>query len=128
MNIIPYEEKFGAVNLPEGFMEKLEGKTIEEQMKYYRTTCVSRYSISGWKERVNNGYVLTVDKDRDVRALIVKDGILVGVMIVCDTGSEVPLFAEENVCTYYASDNNGAGSKERIEYTYLLCVDDDFEK
>ena len=29
---------------------------------------------------------------------------------------------EEGVCTYDSDDNNGAGSKCRIDYAYLVCV------
>ncbi len=38
MKIVPYEEKFGEINFPAGFEEKLQGKTLEEQMECYRIT------------------------------------------------------------------------------------------
>ncbi len=126
MKIVAYEEKFGKVFFPEGFEELLQGLTVEEQMEYYRTTCFSVYSATDWKERQYQGSAVKLDKDRDVTGLIVKDGILVGIMILDDTKREVPCLAEEKVCTYYASDNNGAGYKDRIDYTYLICVPETF--
>ncbi len=126
MKIVAYEEKFGKVSFPEGFEELLQGLTVEEQMEYYRTTCFSVYSATDWQARKYQGSAIKIEKDRDVTGLIVKDGILVGIMILDDTGREVPCLAEENVCTYYASDNNGAGYKERIDYTYLICVPETF--
>ena len=127
MKIINYEEKFGKILFPEGFEDVLKGLSVEEQMEFYRVTCYSVYSQSNWKERTYKGYALRLDKDRDVTALIVKDGILVGIMILNDSNREVPCLAEESVCTYYSSDNNGAGYKERIEYTKLICVPENFE-
>lgn len=128
MTIVNYEEKFGKVNFPEGFEEKLSNLSVEEQMEYYRVTCFSKYSVTDWKERTYEGSAVRLDRDSDVKALIVKGGILVGVMILDDCNREVPCLAEESVCTYYSSDNNGAGYKERIEYTYLICVSENFNK
>ena len=58
---------------------------------------------------------------------IVKEGVLAGVMMLNDARQETPCLAGERVCTYYADDNNGAGSKSRIDYTYLVCVPENFE-
>ena len=128
MKIIPYETAFGEINLPEGFAETLQGRTIEEQMACYRTTFSHRTTQTGWRERRFNGFTMRIDKDAAVTALIVKDGLLVGVMMQDHNGREVPCFADEGVCTYYDSDNNGAGYKERIDYTYLICVSEEFLK
>ena len=128
MKIINYEERFGEVKLPEGFEETLRGLPIEEQMAHYRTTCVSAYAMTDWRERTRQRWTIPIERDRDVTALIVRDGILVGVMILDDDNDEVPCLAEERVCTYYASDNNGAGYKERIEYTYLICIPENFDE
>lgn len=127
MKIVNYEERFGTIRFPDGFEELLKGLTVEEQMEYFRTTCVSKYSVTDWKERSFVGYALKIYNDSDVTGVIVKDGIIVGIMIYDDNRREVPCLAEESVCTYYASDNNGAGSKERIEYTYLICVTEKFD-
>jgi len=128
MKIINYEESFGAINFPENFEENLKGLSIEEQMDFYRTTEHRSYSITNWSERhIRYGYT-KLDKTPDVKALIVKDDILVGAMITNHSGREIPCLAEECVCTYFASDNNGAGYKIRTDYLYLVCVPADFEK
>ena len=89
MKIVDYEERFGVVEFPDGFEELLKGHTVEEQMEYYRTTCVSKYSVTDWKERSFVGYALKIYKDRDVTAVIVKDGIVVGVMVFPARGQSV---------------------------------------
>lgn len=128
MKQIPYEESFGPYSFPEGFEERLKGLTIEEQMNCYRTTEYSSYAMTGWSERTYRAGYQRLERCSDVRALIVKDGLLIGVMIRDDNCRDVPCFAEERICTYYADDNNGAGSKTRIDYVYLVCVPDGFEE
>lgn len=122
MKIVSYEEKMGPYHLPEGFGECLQGLSIEAQMDRYRTTQCSQYSKTHWSERTVEGRYRRLEETSVVKALIVKDGILIGVMMLDDDGREQPCFAEGRVCTYYACDNNGAGYDTRIDYTHLLCV------
>ena len=126
LEVVEYEESFGEICFPEGFEERLRGKTLEEQAKCYRTTDCSEYSVSDYKTRTSNGYYTGLEYCPDIRALIVKDGILVGVMMVNDDGRMETCLPGERVCTYYADDNDGAGSKTRIDYTWLVCVPEDF--
>ena len=128
MKIVSYESSFGEVKFPEGFEESLQNLTVEEQMTRYRITGFSRYGMTDWRERRYEGITVRLDKSSDVKALILRDGILVGVMMENDDGREVPCLAEECVCTYYDCDNNGAGYKERADYAYLICVSEQFLK
>ena len=128
MKIINYEEKFGKYSFPEGFEKRLRGRSVEEQMKFYRTTEYSSYSLTNWSQRTTKSGYRRLEDTREVKALIVKDGLLVGVMILDDCNREVPCFAEERICTYYAEDNNGAGYKIREDYLYLVCVPENFEE
>lgn len=127
MKMIPYEERFGPIPFPEGFAESLKGLSIEAQMNRYRTTEYSSYAMTDWRERTRRSGYRKLEDTREVTALIVKDDLLVGVMIENDCGRDIPCFAGERVCTYYADDNNGSGSKTRIDYTWLVCVPENFE-
>ena len=122
MKIVQYEERFGPYTFPEGFGETLRGLSIEEQMDRYRTTEYSTISAANWRTRTNRGGYSRLDRCSDVRALIVHGELLVGAIVRDDDGRDVPCFPEESVCTCYADDNNGAGSKTRIDYVYLVCV------
>jgi len=128
MKIVPYEERFGAFTLPEGFARTLQGLSVEEQMQRYRLTMTTSYANTGWRERTGGTWYVGLDEVSDVRALIVKDGLLVGVMLKDCAGREVPCFADERICTDYEEENNGAGYKTRAEYVYLLCVAENFGK
>lgn len=128
MNIIAYEESFGAVSLPEGFEQLLKALPLEQQTALYRTTRRYSYSVTGWSERTADDGYRRPEDDSAVCALIVRDGIIVGVMIRDHLGYERPCLAERCVCTYSASDNNGAGYKTRTDYTYLLCVPEAFDR
>ena len=126
LEVVEYEESFGEIHFPEGFEERLRGKSLEEQANCYRTTDCSEYSVSDYATRTSNGSYTRLEYCPDIRALIVKDGILVGVMMVNDYGRRESCLPGERVCTYYADDNNGAGSKTRIDYTWLVCVPESF--
>ena len=122
MRIVAYEESFGKYSFPEGFEETLHGLTIEEQMNRYRLSMSRVDAMTGWRERNFGRWYVRLDAVRDVRALIVHDGLLIGIMLENYCGREVPCFADECVCTYYDEENNGAGYKTRQDYVYLLCV------
>lgn len=127
MHIVPYEEKMGAFTFPEGFEETLQGLSMEEQMGRFRLSMSRTDAMTDWRERTYGRWYVGLDEVSDVRGLIVKDGLLVGVMLQNHAGKEVPCFADECVCTYYDEENNGAGYKTRADYVYLLCVARDFK-
>jgi len=128
MNCIVYEETFGPVRLPEGFEQMLKALPLEKQTSLYRTTRRYFYSVTGWSKRTADDGYRRLEDEPAVSALIVKDGIIVGVMMKNHRGYERPCLAERCICTYSASDNNGAGYKERADYTYLLCVPEAFDR
>lgn len=127
MTIVPYEESFGAFTLPEGFAESLKGLPLEQQIGRYRLSMSRTDGMTGWRQRTAGPWYVRLDAVSDVKALIVKDELLVGVMLIDHANRQVPCFAEECVCTYYDVENNGAGYKTREDYTYLLCVSADFD-
>lgn len=60
-----------------------------------------------------------------MNALIVEDGVIIGVCIDafgCYNSLGKPAFPYHDVCTYYASDNNGSGCNEREDYAQLCLV------
>ena len=124
---VPYSEAFGTYVLPEGFAETLKGKSVEQQMDRYRVSGSTTCGNTGWQERTCSPWYLKLGEASDVLALIVDNDLLVGIMVKDDNGREVPCFADERVCTYYAEDNNGAGCKTRTEYICLICVAEDFK-
>ena len=127
MRIVPYEEKYGSFNLPEGFEETLKGLSIEAQMDRYRLSMSRTDAMTGWRERTRGVWFVKLDEVSDVKGLVVKDDLLVGILLKDHNGREVACFADERVCTYCDAENNGAGYKTREDYVYLLCVAEDFK-
>ena len=54
--------------------------------------------------------------------VVVKDGLIAGVVARNDDGYECFVGPEKGICTYYAEENNGAGYKTRADYLHLVCV------
>lgn len=103
--IVNYEEKFGEYEMPDGAVELLKTLPIEKQAEYFYTVTI-----------VNP---IPLDKNSDVKALIVDNGIIVGIMIADWSNYPTPCFINDSVCTWDSEDNNGAGYKCRTEYTSL---------
>ena len=102
---VEYNEKFGEYSMPEGAIERLRGLSIDEQANYFYTVTIINH--------------IPLDKNSDVKSLIVNNGIIVGIMISNCIGEPTPCFIGESICTWDAEDNNGAGYKCREEYTTL---------
>ncbi|MBE6038426.1 MAG: hypothetical protein E7218_04405 [Anaerofustis stercorihominis] len=113
---------------PEGFLEKLKGKSLEEQMKYYRiveTVHTGRTAYGEITKENYNNYGYALEDYNELTALIVDDGVLIGVMIKSAwrrEGYGTVALPYDDICTYYASDNNGSGYSEREDYAHLCCV------
>ena len=110
------------------FLASLKGKTLEEQMDSYRIVERTSYSKTAYGEITKSnmhdfGYAL---KDyKGLNALIVEDGVIIGVCIdafACYNTLGKPAFPYQNICTYYASDNNGSGDNDRADYVHLCLV------
>lgn len=100
----------------------LNGKTIEKQMDYYFVTeSESLYETAYGeitKERLTEKAVALSEYDGVIK-LLLKSNILVGAIIKGYFKND-NLLLDKCVCTYYSSDNEGSGAKEREEYSYLL--------
>ena len=113
IKVIEHTEKLGSYTMPNGAEELLKGKTIEEQMKFF---AIKQYSTS------HLCFDNTLTNSSDVKGLIVKDGIIVGVMVNDWACSDVPCYVNQCVCTWDASDNNGAGYKTREDNVKLVFL------
>ena len=112
------------IEFPDGFRQLLEGKSIEEQMKYYGIVENMYFTKSYYGETENTrGYECSVPlaESNLVKGLIVEDGILEGVIMKGYWG-ERPAAPYDIVTTYYASDNEGSGYNDREDTAVLLCL------
>ena len=114
------------ITWPEGFLEKLKGKSLEEQMKYYRIVEKEYHSRTAYGEITKQNYHefgCALEEYPGLMGLIVEDGVLIGACIKAFARSYgTPAYPYIDICTYYASDNNGSGSKDREDYAHLCCV------
>ena len=136
MKILDYKEAdemmgapvFAEVEYPEGFRAELEGKTLDEQMEHFRITLSVETAQTAYGEVTNEqlcrrGTCPLADYSR-FRGLIVRDGLIVGALIRQwgpeDVDTPCPPYG--HVCVYYASDDEGSGTKDREDNAYLICV------
>lgn len=123
---IEYKEDFGEINFPEGFEEKLKGKTLEEQMEMYRITESSKLSRTSYGEIDSESLTNRCFKLPDYkkfRGVVVKDELIVGVIIEeYFFKTDTVCLPYKGVCVYYASDNNGSGYQSCDDSAYLICI------
>ena len=120
LEIIDYKEEYGEIVYPEGFKEQLIGKTIEEQADCFCISGQTTFRNTGWSERTSE-YKGRLSEKPNI-TVVVKDGLIAGVVARNDDGYECFVGPEKGICTYYAEDNNGAGYKTRADYLHLVCV------
>ena len=126
---VAYTPALGKYEMPEGFLELLSGKSIEEQCALYRIT--GWYNLAqneDWQKRDPKAWYMTFKECPDFCGLILDGDTVVGVMLSDWACHPTPCFPGDSVCTWDAEDNNGAGYKTREEYRYLACVSPDFKK
>lgn len=108
------------INWPQGYPEALKGKSIEEQMDYFRVAYSSQYTWSSYGQIDNekfNQRTYTLE-DYENKAKILFDGeFIVGIEVF-----NTIVLVNDGGCVYIGEDNNGAGYKTYYEYAYLCCV------
>ncbi|MBQ9746030.1 MAG: hypothetical protein IJW21_04340 [Clostridia bacterium] len=111
--------------LPEGYREAMRGKSAEEQLEYLKCTEYFRVAektsfdkpVHDEDDKLFSVYELG---KKLMGALVDEtDGTVIGIKVQC-SGSQEPLFINDKVCIYSASDNNGAGYKYREDYIFLV--------
>lgn len=126
LKIYQYESKYGKYEIPEKLRELLKGKIIEEQLKHFKTTAYLRIANKTSFDMDINEYsdqhLNNVEDDEYVEGIIVDNEIVIGLMVNGWYKELRPCFLNNSVCTYSASDNNGAGYKEVEYYLYLVSV------
>lgn len=100
----------------------LKGKTIKEQMGHFRITESARLASTSYGDidKVRAAQCSTkLCNYSELVKLLLKDDLLVGAVIKGDMGDSKLLLGSP-VCTYCASDNEGSGYKERMDFAFLM--------
>lgn len=130
MNYVEYDGKLhGKLTYPEGFEQKLEGLSIEEQINYFRIGN-GIYRNEPIAKRRTSKYMMNVriDSVSDVKAAIIHKGKIAGIMVEDCYGGIVPCLPEQGFVFTDESEQDGSGYKNHTLYLYLICVSEDFDK
>lgn len=128
MKIREYDEDFGTVSYPSGFEEKLEGLTVEEQMKYFRIGN-GLYKNKPLAERVRESWNFScrLEECSEVQEIVVREGKIVGVVVHdSEFGCRIVCLAEQEFCCSFGTEMDGSGEKRSAQYLTILCVPENF--
>ena len=117
-------EKHQHIEYPEGFRQRLTGKSIEEQMKMFafvENTELSRSSYGDTDKSWIYRRASRLTSISEFCGLIVEDGIIEGVLVKT-LWRETPMGPYDTITTYYASDDDGSGSNDREDTVTLICL------
>ncbi|HAE52093.1 MAG TPA: hypothetical protein DCG30_02415 [Ruminococcus sp.] len=125
MKTIEYKTEFGEIIFPDGFEQKLSGRSLEEQMDFYRITMVTtikKYSYGELDSKNERKKTVKLKECDDFRGLVVKDGIIVGVIFKSMIGEDKVCLPGQKMMTYWSSGGDGTGSTDRDDTCCLICV------
>ena len=125
MKTIEYTTEFGQIIFPDGFEQKLSGRNLEEQMDCYRITIettISKYSYGELDSKDVMEETVKFEECDDFRGLVVKDGIIVGIILKSLFGEDKVCLPGQKMTTYWSSDDDGVGSTDRDDTCCLICV------
>lgn len=125
MKTIEYKTEFGQIIFPDGFEQKLSGRNLEEQMDCYRITIettISEYSYGKLDSKDVMEETVKFEECDDFRGLVVKDGIIVGIILKSLFGEDKVCLPGQKMTTYWSSDDGGVGSTDRDDTCCLICV------
>lgn len=125
MKTIEYKTEFGQIIFPDGFEQKLSGRNLEEQMDCYRITIettISEYSYGELDSKDVMEETVKFEECDDFRGLVVKDGIIVGIILKSLFGEDKVCLPGQKMTTYWSSDDDGVGSTDRDDTCCLICV------
>ena len=110
MKTIEYKTEFGQIIFPDGFEQKLSGRNLEEQMDCYRITIettISEYSYGKLDSKDVMEETVKFEECDDFRGLVVKDGIIVGIILKSLFGEDKVCLPGQKMTTYWSSDDDG---------------------
>ena len=118
-------EYFPNINFPEGFREKLVGKSIEEQMEFFRITMsdeLAQAAFGAITEEMLNEAACRLEELSGFEGLIVHDEIIVGALIRGWGEALQPCPPYGGVYTCIGFNEDGSRAREKDECAYLICI------
>lgn len=120
--VIEYKDEFGAINLPDAFLNKLKGKSMQDQLSFYTVLETQSYGEYSYgevdSERVKK-FGVEPEDCYDVLGVVVKDDVIVGLWVRQWYQSQAALLVGKCICTYSVSEDDGTGRYERDDYVIL---------
>lgn len=98
MQIVYYDKKVGTYILPSGVKELLSGKSIEEQLNYYRVSHLGDliYYAKDISQRKEFDNCYKVNEEQLLVSIIIDEGIIVGINLKTEYGV-LALFLEQGI-------------------------------
>ena len=117
---VEFEGDTSSINYYDMLVEKQQGKSLTEQARSLGISYSSieeKYSYGDTDSSLSNEGVTPLLEAKNIDKLILKNGIIVGVVI-----NDKNVMLGECICTYYAVDEDGTGRDEVCDYHTLIII------
>ncbi len=123
LKVIEYDKSMGEHGMCEQIIERLKGKSLDEQIEYFgvlEETSISKYSYGDLDSSKAFELTKSLWESYDVSGIIVDNGVIVALLTDMWDKSEGPLFYGKSNCTYSVIDEDGTGRDEREDYVRFI--------
>ncbi len=123
LKVIEYDKSMGDHGMPDEIIERLKGKSLDEQIEYFgviEETNISKFSYGDLDSSKAFELAKTLWESYDVNGIIVDNGVIVALLTDLWDKSEGPLFYGKTNCTYSVIDEDGTGRDERDDYVRFI--------
>lgn len=129
MTYTQYDETLhGKFSYPEGFPELLEGRSLEQQLRFFRIgNGIYRNEPVTQRRKCACHYSCPLQDDERVEAVLLCENRVAGVLVRNCHGKVLPCLPEQGYIVRDDSELDGSGYKEHQLFRYLLCVSEAFD-
>ena len=129
MTYTQYDETLhGKLSYPEGFPELLEGRSLEQQLRFFRIgNGIYRNEPVTQRRKCACHYSCPLQDDKRVEAILLCENRVAGVLVRNCHGKVVPCLPEQGYIVRDDSELDGSGYKEHQLFRYLICVSEAFD-
>ena len=129
MTYTQYDETLhGTLSYPEGVPALLEGRSLEEQLRFFRIgNGIYRKEAVALRRKSEWHFSCPLQEEARIQSLLVSDGKIAGVMVKNCHGEVLPCLPEQGYIVRDDSEPDGSGYKEHQLFRYLICVSDAFD-
>ena len=112
---VQYDKDLQDLKLSEADINELKKETVSKQIGHYQISELTILSSSSYGDVVDekrNERLISLSEYPNLKRIVLYNNVIVGAIVTDAFNKDAFLSVDNTILTYYASDNEGAGSKD----------------